>query len=313
MSRSILIPLLILVGLLIIYLLVRSGERQEITPDVTDNFLGIDSGYVNQIVLKKLGSEIRFEKRSDTWFVDDDGRLREAADQAVSGLVDLSYDLSVGEIVSSNPEKRILFQVDSLTGTRLEFYREDTYLAGVIVGKMGPDYSSTYMRKPESNDVYLAEGSYAQLFNRPPSAFMDKTLLELEPGQIRTIEYTGRETNYTIQWLDTAWTVVPHSDESFTANDAKVERTVRRFSNLTFSEFVDEPAALQIDFNNPELQVVISLADGSEASLALVPEGGESKNYYVKSSADPEPYIVYDYIVNSMAPKLDELRASEAG
>ena len=81
----------------------------------------------------------------------------------VEQLANLAHTMSVGEIISSNPDKQMLFQVDTITGNHVTFYRDGNELASIIVGKMGADYQSTYVRKPESNDVLFGQGQLCSL------------------------------------------------------------------------------------------------------------------------------------------------------
>ena len=312
MSKSLLILLAVLVLLVVVYLLVISGEQRELVPEVTSNFLAIDSGAVNRIVSKRFGSEMTFVQRSDGWYVEDGDKLRRAQPDAVGAVVQLAYNLAVGEVVSSNPSKQLLFQVDTLTGVRVEFYRDEDYLAGLVVGKMSNDYQTTYVRKPESNDVYAALGPFSQLFSRPPSSFMDKTLLALDPGAINVVEFHGRGTDYSLLQQDTVWKVLPVEGESFVGDQTRLQRTVSGFANLQFSEFPAAPDSLAVDFSQPDLQITIGVRDGSEHTLRFVEQGGESKNLYVVRDDDPEPFIVFDYIVTNMVPRLEELRPAIA-
>ncbi|MFH2056860.1 MAG: DUF4340 domain-containing protein [bacterium] len=308
MNKSLLILLALLAVLLVVYLLVSSGEKQELTPEVKSDFLAVDSGVVDQIKIKKFGSEMDFTKQADGWYVSDGEKLRRAQPEAVQAVAQLAYGLSVGEMVSSNPDKQMLFQVDTLTGVALEFYRGGEYLAGLVVGKTGGDYQSTYVRRSGSNDVYAALGTFSHLFSRPPSSFMDKTLLAIDPGAINVVEYKGRGTDYSLMLQDTVWMVLPAAGESFAGDQARIGRTVSGFAKLQFSEFPARPDSLSVDFAQPDLEITVGLRDGTERALRFVKEEGESKNFYVVSGDNPEPYVIFDYVVNNMAPKLEELR-----
>jgi hypothetical protein len=308
MSKSLLILLAVLALLLVVYLLVSSGEQRELAPEVTTNFLALDSSAVNRIVSSRLGSEMTLIRQSDGWYVEEGDKLRRAQPDAVGAVARLAYSLAVGEVVSSNPSKQLLFQVDTLTGVRVEFYRDEDYLAGLVVGKMSGDYQTTYVRKAESDDVYAAVGPFSQLFSRPPSSFMDKTLLALDPGSINVVEYQGRGTDYSLLHQDTLWKVLPVEGESFVGDQTRLERTVSGFANLQFSEFPNMPDSLILNFDQPDLQITIGVRDGSERTLRFVEQEGGSKNLFVVKDDDPEPFIIYDYIVGNVAPRLEELR-----
>ena len=308
MNRSLLILVALLAVLLVVYLLVSSGEKQELTPQIKSDFLGVDSGTVDRVLVSRLGSEMKFERQVDGWYISDGDKMRRAQPDAANAVVQLAHTLSVGEVVSSNPAKQMLFQVDTLTGSVVEFYRGDEYLAGLVVGKMTSDYQSTYVRKPESDDVYAARGVFGQLFTRPPSTFMDKTLLSLVPGEINLVEYKGRGTDYSVMLQDSLWKVLPATGEAFIGDQEKIARTTSSFANLQFSEFPTRPDSLDVNFEQPDLEITVGLKDGTERKLRFVEEEGESKNIFVVRDDNPEPYIIFDYMVDNIAPTLEELQ-----
>lgn len=308
MNKSLLVLIGLLAVLLLVYLLVSSGEQRELTPEVKPDFLGIDSSAVDHITAGRLGSLVEFTRQADGWYINDGGKLRRAQPAAVEAIARLSHSLAVGEVVSSNPDKQLLFQVDTLTGITVKFYRGDEYLGGMVVGKMGPDFQSTYVRKPESHDVYAAQGAFAQLFSRPPSAYMDKTLLALDPGAINLVEYQGRGDDYSVMLQDSLWRVLPADGEAFIGDQEKIARSASSFANLQFSEFPAQPDSLDLDFSSPDLEIKVGLRDGSEHVLRFLSQGGQSKNFYVVGDDNPEPYVIFEYVVNTIAPRLDELR-----
>lgn len=312
MSKSLMVLIGLLVLLLVVYLLVSSGEKRELTPEVKSDFLGIDSAQVNRIEVHKLGSQMEFKEQPDGWYVIDGGKSRLGQQQAIQAVLHLAHTLAVGEIISSNPDKQMLFQVDTLTGTTVQFYHDDQLLGGLIVGKMGSDYQSTYVRKPESNDVYAALGAFTQLFTRPPSSYMDKTLLAISPDSISMIEYRGNGTNYALMSQDSVWQVVPQKGQPFDGDKTKVQQAVNRFANLQFSEFLKAPDSVHVDWGKPDLAIKLTLDDGSEHVLSFIKQKGENKNYYVLKDSETEPYIIFGYIVDSIAPKQDNLKPSSS-
>jgi hypothetical protein len=310
MNKSLIIPLALLAVLLVVYLLVSQSEQREMEPDITDNFLGIDSGAVDRIELKKLGSTLEFTRRGDGWYMGTNGQEYKAEPRALSQIESMSYSMKTGEIVSSNPDKQMLFQVDSLMGTRVNFYRDTDLLGSVIVGKTGSSFQYTYVRKPESDNVYNAEGSYSRIFSQPPSSFRDKTLLSLQSDQINVIQFEGMETDYSLMNQDSVWKVLPQTNESFVGDMAAVDALIRQFANLRFNDFVKNPDSLAISFSQPDLRIIIGVRDGTERRLLFVKQE-EGKNYYVKTEASDEPFVIYEYALNGLVRKPVDLRPRE--
>ena len=68
--------------------------------------------------------------------------------------------LRLKTLVSSNPAKQQMFQLDS-TATLVRIYVKGMEAAAFRIGKPGPSYTETYVRREGSNDVYLTDGMLA--------------------------------------------------------------------------------------------------------------------------------------------------------
>ena len=309
MKRSTLITLAILVLLAICYLIIYQSEKQSLSETEVDNFLAVDSGLVNKISVRRLGTLVEFQKIGEDWNVNDRGNSYLTEKGPVEQLADLAHAMSAGEIISSNPDKQMLFQVDTITGNRVTFYRDGNELASVIIGKPGADNQTTYVRKPESNDVYAAKGSFTRLLNRPASGYRDKTLLAVDTTQIATISFRSKEIDYRIGRQDSLWSIVPAKGESFNPDPQKISSLLRQLAVLRWNNSVPEGDTARPNFLQPTIAVDISMLDGSIKSLRFVEQGtAENKNYYVRASSGDETFIVYDYVVTNLVKKPEELK-----
>lgn len=308
MKRSTLITLAILVLLAICYLIMYQSEKQSLSEKEVGNFLAVDSGMVNKISIQRLGTVVEFQKAGEDWNVSDRGKSYLTEKGTVQQLADLAHTMSVGEIVSSNPDKQMLFQVDTITGNRVTFYRDANELVSVIIGKMGADNQSTYVRKPESNDVYAAKGNFARLLNRPASGYRDKTLLTVDTTQIATINFKSKDIDYRIGRQDSLWRIVPAKGEPGNANPQKMSNLLRQLAQIRWSSSPPEGDTAHPNFLQPTVAVDISMLDGSSKSLRFVAQGTENKSYYVQSPNGDETFIVYDYVVTNLVKKPEELK-----
>jgi len=308
MKRSTLITLAILVLLAICYLIMYQSEKQSLSEKEVNNFLAVDSGMVNKISVQRLGTVVEFQKVGEDWNVSDRGKSYSTEKGTVQQLADLAHTMSVGEIISSNPDKQMLFQVDTITGNRVTFYRDTNELASVIIGKAGADYQSTYVRKPESKDVYAAKGNLARFLNRPASGYRDKTLLTIDTTQIASISFKSKEIDYRIGRQDSLWRIVPAKGEPANPDPQKMSNLLRQLAVIRWNSSPPEGDTARPNFLQPTVAVDISMLDGSTKSLRFVGQGAENKGYYVQSPSGDETFIVYDYVVTNLVKKPDELK-----
>jgi hypothetical protein len=309
MKRSTLIVSGILVVLIAIYFIRQQTEKSALSVKEVGNFLAIDSGMVNKISIQRFGTVVEFQKIGEDWNVGDRGKLYPTEKGMVQQLADLAHTMSVGEIISSNPDKQMIFQVDTLTGNRVTFYRDANELASIIIGKMGADNQSTYVRKPESKDVYTAKGNFVRFLNRPASGYRDKTLLTVDTTQIATISFKSKDIDYRIGRQDSLWRIVPTKGESANANPQKMSNLLRQLAQVRWNNSVPEGDTARPNFLQPTVAVDISMMDGSTRSLRFVEQGAsENKTYYVQSPSGDETFIVYEYVVTNLVKKPDELK-----
>src|SRR5258708_18821347 len=157
MNRStiFLVTLLLVLGAITYFLLPSENERETSYKPAAVSF-SADSASVVKIDIQQKSKSITLENVGGKWSIT--SPIHYAADPAVvKQLVSGISNFKIGSLISSNPEKQNLFQVDS-TGTKIVVTDRTGKASSMIVGKMGPSFSEVYIRLPETKDVYLGEG-----------------------------------------------------------------------------------------------------------------------------------------------------------
>ena len=121
-------------------------------------------------------------------------------------MIHQSKNLAVKEIVSSNPEKRSIFQVDS-TGTLVKIFQNGQERAAFMIGKQGQSYSETYVHNEQSNDVAVVDGSLAVWFNKAVKDWRDKTILNIPKETITTIAFQYAGESFSLSLHDSVWMI----------------------------------------------------------------------------------------------------------
>lgn len=294
--------------LVIGYLIMMQSEKKALSPQEKANFVGADSGQVNRITVARLGANVEFQLRDGLWQVLDNGQPRRADQNVLHNVANLAHNLTVGDIISSNPEKQMLFEVDTLVGRTVTFYRDQQELGRLIVGKQGSDFRSTYVRNPGSPDVYLATAAITRLFDRPARGYRDKVIHALDTAQIASVIVKTREYQYQLTRLDPSWVLVVPKTGTAAADSIKAGAFVILLANLRITDFVDPAEAAGVTFAADADQITISMRDGSSVTLSLQMKDEASKNYYLRTSLDPDLYTVAEHVRNNLVKKPDELK-----
>ncbi len=222
---------------------------------------------------------------------------------------------------AKNPENFPDFDLTKEKATRVKFYgRNGGLLEDILVGKAGSDWQSTYVRRPDADEVYLVPVRLADNFTGDDvNAWRDKRIFPaLEPQDIRNVYVDDRANTRTY-----ALTRVPSAGESADpagaydwrltlpeetrARKATADSVTRTLATLNAVEFL-EPAEVQESyFHPPTLRAKFSAGDATSSyTLTVGQESGERGRFYARASTQEEPFLVYKPY--ALAMPLDSLK-----
>ncbi len=308
MNRStlILIALLLVLGA-IVYFFLPSGKEREISYSESNALPRIDSASVMKIEIRRPAKSITLENVGGRWTIT--SPINYPADAAsVFQLIGGLSHLTLGSLISSNPEKQRLFQVDS-TGTMLTVTDRAGKSVGMVIGKMGPSFSDVYFRLPASSDVYLAQGIETWTVGKDLKDWRDKTIYSAPSESIKELTYTagGRETQFN------------RDSAGWKSSEKPVEASVMNpllnsLASLHADDFVDSSAKIE---SRP---ITLGIKGASNATLSLYPVLPDSSKFYVQSSGSPQTFVISKWIAQQLlkpvekpgpAPALAAKRAPE--
>ena len=280
MNRStiILITVLLVLGG-ITYFLIPSDKEREASYKPGQISFSIDSASVVKIELHRPSKSITIENVGGKWTIT--SPLRYPADPAfVLQLIGGVAHFKQGSLISSNPEKQSIFQVDS-SGTRLTLTERSGKSVTMIVGKMGPSYSEVYFRLPDSKDVYLGEGIEDWAITRDVKDWRDKTILTIPSESIKGLTYGAGSKEYSLQRDTSGWKM---NGETVELNG--VTPAINSIANLRADDFADTLSAF------PPHPVTIAVKGSETVTLNVAPVLPDSANYYVQSSTSHQTFLV---------------------
>jgi len=293
MKKTFLALPIILALCLIIYFLLVSKEKKTFAPQRVEKFLEIDSSSVDVVEFCILNTKMVFEKKDDKWYVTQPDSFR-ADKNSLGQLLNLVANLEVEDLISTNPRKQMLFQVDTLTGTILNFISQGKTMASLVVGKTSTDFLYTYVRKLDSDEVWSAKGFLSHVVGRRRDQWRDKSILDLDAEKIQTVEFTRKKGSFKLTRVDTIWQVsAPPYAETFDTKHIEVKDFLDRISNLRTDGFASLPDLEGVDFTKPVLTLKLILEDGSEEILSVVQKSQEDKRYFLTKEGDETIYILY--------------------
>ncbi len=308
-------PLYILLGILavfvIVYFLLVQKEKKTFRPEKVENFLQLDSAAVNRFEFNLFDTKLAFEKVDQQWYMRRPDSCR-ADNRAIEQMLSMASHLEVGEVISSNPDKQFVFQVDTLMGNRLDFFDGENLLASMVIGKMQEDFLHAYLRKTDSDDVYLAKGLFSGIANRRLDLWKERSLLVLDPKQASEIELSQDQKKFRLSREDTLWLLSAHPyQESFPADGEVVEDYLETLSSIKADEFVRGSRMHGVNFKTPQLELMLTFSDGQQEKLLAIDESGDGSRYFVKTDQDRNVFILYEFNFKRIAKTLQDFQPKE--
>jgi hypothetical protein len=281
-----LIAFFILILLLVLILLFENP----FTPPKKENkklFPHFNPQEISVVHIQHLSQEVRLFKEKGEWRVasmapsplEGEGRGEGESNvhsfstdtDRLQSLFTTIANLESSDLISSNPEKYNLFQVTATLGTTVEL-EGGTQSIHFILGKSGPDFSSTYLRKldpPEDKQVYLISEELRGTFTANLFEWRNKKVIDRDVAEIEQITLLRNKDTITLKrnsekkWI---WMEKPNSslDAEFVESLA---RNLAHLKALSVGETVDP---LQAGLEKSENQVTIKFSnDEKEIQLKL--------------------------------------------
>ena len=280
-NTSILIAILVILVIATWFVLQRPGE-QSLAESGGRTVLSIDSASVDRIDIQSPKDSITLVRQGADWFIDQPMHYR-ANQRNATALVGALKNAQIRTLVSDNPEKQSLFQVDS-AGTMVTVSQKGAK-ASLIVGKMGPSYSDAYTRVAGTNDVILTDASLYYATRRSVTEWRDKDITNMPKDELKNIGFQYGDTTFAMAWRDSVWMIGSKVVPSGLANPL-----VTSLSHFETDEFLPSLPP------HPHLVAVINVEN---VQLKFFQVKGSDK-YVVQSSASPQVFQIQGWRANQV-------------
>ncbi len=259
---------------------------------------------------------------SDTGPSGDAFRTFHKADpEKVKNLIDLILDLPQGQVVTSDPDQKSTFGViGSITGEEVVFYDSQmNKMVEIIVGNPADAYTSSFVRKPDEDDIYKVPGQLQMSFRTSLIALRDKNIFNSSPEMITSVAVHDTEdgNEFNLTRSEGAWAGADIDGNNLELDAAKVDDLLSALGSLSATTFVDpmEEARRQMqpedgsefDENDPFgfliPNVVIDFTTAADENFSLIVGKLEGSMYYAALSGNlGDIFKVSKSIIDSVSP-----------
>lgn len=319
MKRSTLLTFLVLVALVLIVVFLekpfaKRGNR-EVKTDVETFFPEYNADSVQKIVIStRTRTPVQFVKHDNEWWVLDGGEEYPTDVKSMDGLLDKVDQFTMDELVSTNAEKHPMFEVDE-SGVDVRMLGSgDTVLAHFIVGKNGPDFLSTYLRRADEDEVYKVKLYLKSFYDKDVKYWKDREILSIEKESLRRlcIENTGvgRRICFERTTDNEEWRMT--SPVEMEVEQTRVNQIINTFGRMLANDYARLEEGDDGGLSQPTLRIDLVLDDGSEKGIRFGREE-EKKGYYVRSTQRQKyTFLLPKYRFGTYDKDIDHFRIDES-
>ncbi len=268
-----------------------------------------DKQEINQLSIIINNLEQKVTLKDEQWLVETSNNV--PADQLlIEAIINKSLSLERTELVSKNEINQAQFGVDE-KGIKVSINNKDEVIADFYVGKAGPDFLSTYIRKAGEPYVYLYPENIRQTFNQPE--LRDLTILTIGKDSIAKIEGRENGNGLVVERQEDKWVIT---------KPLRVELSETAMTPLLtlLSNFkaVDVNLGLEEEltgFNSPAKRFIITANEQDTTILVgnIITNGNPQDNtkYYLQKEGDERVFTITQEMFNKIPTRIADLPSEE--
>lgn len=252
----------------------------------------VDQARTDSVVIARQADTVRLARRNGIWTVN--GQL--ASPDEVEGFFRQLGDTTPPEIAAQSSAVHGRMGVDSSKGRMVQVYQGGQAAVRLIVGERGPDYQSSYVRRPGEEVVYLRYGPFAGFVDRAVDDWREKRMANVPPDSVAQVDVTRHRVRYSLKRDNSGWVF----GNGQRADSNSVLSFLQKLHPLNATGFATPNEIRGISFARPDLRLVMRNHRG-EVITNLV---GDSmpNGYWVRHDSGGPVFRNGVWIADEMTP-----------
>lgn len=226
-----------------------------------------------------------------------------ASEEKISQLLLKIENLKNGEIISYNPEKHSLFEVDKQNSNCTNFLnKKNELITSFYIGKMDPNYNCTYVRNTNSNEVFLAK-EYIAKSSIENKDWLEKKIFKFNSNDIVRVNLKTAKTEIEMVKNNENWEIIKPSKYSGLKN--VIENICTNLTYLEINDYVEKNEIEKYELDKPCFSIAVDTDKGKKEVLLVGKL--EKTDYYVKKYDNDYIYKASKSSIDPMQKKLSDL------
>ncbi|MBN2226666.1 MAG: DUF4340 domain-containing protein [candidate division Zixibacteria bacterium] len=290
------IPAIILAAVVVIWIIQSGHEERQTSGRTVENFLGLDAHQIDRIEIYSPADTFHFYVDDGVWYLDD-SIPRRTDTLVIANILTTAATITVGDVISENPDRQAEFNVDNLTGTLVNFYGDGELLNSIIIGKPTPDFGHTYIRRRDENGVHAAAGMLTYTFTRSRGQWLDKMIFPFDSSRVAQIDFVYPDKAIRLERQDSIWMASqkPFTDKAPT-DTAKTRVMLDLVDGLRANDFVNAADSGKVDFSDVDFTMNVTLRDGTTHSLVFSKVAEDNHRHYCRLDQGADTYVIYSSV-----------------
>lgn len=228
----------------------------------------------------------------------------EADETTVTNLVNAIADAEITRILDDPVQDSALYGLNA-PAVRLQVTLEDgKTLPQVLIGKDTPVGYSVYLQKEGEKRLLLTPQAFRLGMTKEVKDVRDKTVLALNPDEVKKIEIQGQEEDIVLAKTDAGWSL--EKPVSGKADDSQVQTFLSSVQNMKAQDFIETPIFEPKEYGLDPPQLTVSLMLGDDRAQKTLLVGDEKtqekgvKQRYIKRREKDTLFLVGDWIFRDL-------------
>jgi len=262
----------ILLVLIIIFILISDwGQKTTSGRKLDDQFFAIDSASVDKVELEMSGKKTTLVKSGLGW------KLTEPVDYPAQAnfvplLISDLKNYKLESIVSTNAENKAYYGFHDTATIKITVYQNGAPAGTFEIGQAGRGPSQTFIKKTDTDEIYLADGFLRNNFMKTSSEWRTKLIFSIPKPSVKSIEFISDKETFK---------VVRDSTGNFFVGKDSVSLTVW-----------DGILNLLSDFNTQSFRDTTIGTDMKPVSIVKIDWGKNTEVNFYPAPADTNKYLL---------------------
>lgn len=274
------------------YILTNESGEKTATYKLDKKFFEVDSAKVDKLEIEKKGVKVVLEKSGINWVMSAPVKYA-AYEQFIAGCLGDLENYTLTSIASTNPQNKDKYGFNDSAIVKLTVYEAGNILGTILIGKAGAGASQTYIKKPDSDEIFLADKFLQINFVKDNwTDWRSKRITGFLRSEIKSIDLISKDESFTLtQDTTNKWAIGKDS-----VNAAQLEGLLNILGEMNTQSFYDSPLPEGL---NSEYKVVVKTSTISEVNFYPYEKEGV-KRYYLTVTGVNQVFDVDDAFIKNL-------------